>query len=65
MKHLGKQFSLYGRKGYGPCLLLQLTKWFDEKYHIPQSEQAAFGHLKQFFQVFYDYKSYECREKAE
>ena len=26
MEHLGKHFSLFDRKGYGPCLLLQLAK---------------------------------------
>ena len=26
MEYLGRHFSLFDRKGYGPCLLLQLAK---------------------------------------
>ena len=26
MRHLGKEFTIFGRKGYGVCMLLQLSK---------------------------------------
>ena len=44
MEYLGKHLTLFGRKGYGPCLLLELAKCLNRSF-VPRSEIVAFGIL--------------------
>ena len=61
MKDLGKHFSLYGRKGFGPCFLLQIVKQIKNTQTIPRSDSINFENLLHFIGKLRNYTSSECR----
>ena len=61
MKDLGKHFSLYGRKGFGPCFLLQIVKQIKNTRTIPRSDSINFENLLHFIGKLRNYTSSECR----
>ena len=58
MKDLGKNFSLYDFKGFGPCFLLQIAK---KVKTVPRADELNFRNLQNFFGRLENYTPSECR----
>ena len=58
MKDLCKNFSLFGKKGFGPCFLLKIVKHIGR---VPRSDWTNFLNLCNFIKKIPNYRSSECR----